>query len=206
LSSLKTSTHQFIFGNITIELCIPDATSIRNDYETTNNNNTPFPFWAKVWPASIGLCNFLAENIELIANKKVVEVAAGLGLPSLYAAHVAANVICSDYLQQPMDFVNKSIELNALKNITTTIIDWNHLPDNFRADVLLLSDINYDPVAFDALYLMLEKLIQNNTTIILATPQRLMAKSFIEKIEHWSVVNSTQLVNDSWISIFVLEG
>jgi predicted nicotinamide N-methyase len=184
---------------------MPDAASIRKDYETTNNNNTPFPFWAKVWPASIGLCSFLAENIEYIADKKVVEVAAGLGLPSLYAAHVAAHIVCSDYLQQPIGFVNKSIELNALKNITTTIFDWNHLPDDFSADVLLLSDVNYDPVAFDSLYLMMEKLIQNNTTIILATPQRLMAKPFIEKIEHWCIVKITQLVNNSWVSVFVLE-
>lgn len=184
---------------------MPYAASIRNDYETTNNNNTPFPFWAKVWPASIGLCNFLAENIECIADKKVVEVAAGLGLPSLFAANVASQVICSDYLQQPMDFVNKSIELNALRNITTTIIDWNHLSVDFSADVLLLSDINYDPIAFDALYLMMEKLIQNNTTIILATPQRLMAKSFIEKLEQWCIVKTTQLVNNGWISVFVLE-
>jgi predicted nicotinamide N-methyase len=72
--------------------------------------------------------------------------------------------------------------------------------------VLLLSDINYDPIVFDALYLMLDKLIQNNTTIILATPQRLIAKSFIEKIEQWCIVKTTQLVNDSWISGFVLEG
>ena len=92
-----------------------------------------------------------------------------------------------------MDFVNKSIELNALKNSSTTIIDWNHLPDDFNADVLLLSDINYDPIVFDALYLMLDKLIQNNTTIILATPQRLIAKSFIEKIE--------QHINDALIEI-----
>jgi predicted nicotinamide N-methyase len=202
---LKTNTQHFIFGNTAIELCMPYAASIRNDYETTNNNNTPFPFWAKVWPASIGLCNFLAENIECIEDKKVVEVAAGLGLPSLFAANVASQVICSDYLQQPMDFVNKSIELNALRNITTTIIDWNHLPVDFSADVLLLSDINYDPIAFDALYLMMEKLIQNNTTIILATPQRLMAKSFIEKLEQWCIVKTTQLVNNSWISVFVLE-
>jgi predicted nicotinamide N-methyase len=185
---------------------MPDAKSIRKDYETTNNNNTPFPFWAKVWPASIGLCNFLSENIEYIADKKVVEVAAGLGLPSLYAAHVASQVICSDYLQQPLDFVNTSIKLNPLKNISTTIIDWNFLPDDFNADVLLLSDINYDPIVFDVLYLMLDKLIQNNTTIILATPQRLIAKSFIEKLEHWCIVKTTQLVNDSWISVFVLEG
>ena len=79
------------------------------------------------------------------------------------------------------------------------------MPDDFSADVLLLSDVNYDPVAFDSLYLMMEKLIQNNTTIILATPQRLMAKPFIEKIEHWCIVKTTQLVNNSWVSVFVLE-
>ena len=162
--------------------------------------------WELVTVHYNGIRNFLSANIEYVADKKVVEIAAGLGLPSLYAAQVASQVICSDYLQQPMDFVNTSIKLNPLKNISTTIIDWNFLPDDFNADVLLLSDINYDPIVFDALYLMLDKLIQNNTTIILATPQRLIAKSFIEKIEQWCIVKTTQLVNDSWISVFVLEG
>jgi hypothetical protein len=31
------------------------------------------------------------------------------------------------------------------------LLDWNALPEDLAADVVLLSDINYEPEAFDAL-------------------------------------------------------
>jgi len=45
--------------------------------------------------------------------------------------------------------------------------------------------VNYDPVSFDKLYLALSDFIQAGTIVLLSTPQRLVAKSFMERLEPW---------------------
>ena len=53
---------------------------------------------SRVWPASVELARFLADNEELIRAKRVIEWGAGVGaLPSLVAARAgAASVLASD--------------------------------------------------------------------------------------------------------------
>jgi hypothetical protein len=41
------------------------------------------------------------------------------------------------------------INHNRFDNIECRRLDWHQLPDNLHPDVLLLSDINYDPVEFE---------------------------------------------------------
>jgi predicted nicotinamide N-methyase len=47
---------------------------------------------------------------------------------------------------------------------------------------LLFSDINYDQGQFDQLYQVIQRFLLQGATILLTTPQRLMAKPFIEKL------------------------
>ena len=45
----------------------------------------------RVWPASVALAQFVAENAHLVRGKRVVEVGAGIsGLPSLAAARAVS--------------------------------------------------------------------------------------------------------------------
>ena len=115
-----------------------------------------------------------------------MELAGGLGLPSIIAAQKADTVIYSDYLQEPLNVVQKTIEYYSYKNINVELLNWHHLPPNLSTDVLLLSDINYNPEDFDSLYKVIENFINKGTTIIISTPQRLTAKTFINRMLKWS--------------------
>ncbi|HSK12578.1 MAG TPA: hypothetical protein VK907_05150, partial [Phnomibacter sp.] len=59
---------------------------------------------------------------------------------------------------------------------------WDHIPGYVRPDVLLLSDVNYEPVVFDPLFEVMISYLNSGTTILLSTPHRLQARPFIEKI------------------------
>ncbi len=72
-----------------------------------------------------------------------------------------------------------------LANVTGKVLNWNQLPHDITADVLILSDINYGPNQFDRLNKVLQWFLQKGTTILISTPQRLMAKPFIEKLLPW---------------------
>lgn len=201
---LASTIQSFTFNTTTVQLVIPNAAAVQQWYEE-QSSETAFPFWAKVWPAAVALANFLAQNQHFILHKNVLEIAAGLGLPSVYAAGFAHTVCCSDYVHEPLDFVLKSAQLNQLNNLTCEVLNWNNLPDDIEADVVLLSDINYEPSAFKILFSMLQRFLQEQTTVILSTPQRLMAKPFIEQLLPYCVYTEEQQIDDTAISVYVLK-
>lgn len=189
-----------------IDLFIPDPEEVQELYflEKQKNVNTPFPHWTKLWPAALALADFIHLHPELTRNKTVLELAAGLGLPSFAAARNASSLCCSDYLQDAVDVISRSAAHLNFPNIDCKLLDWNHLPEDLHADVLLLSDINYDTSAFDQLFQVLLRFIQQHSTIILSTPQRLMAKPFIEKLLPFSQHQEEAMINDTPVSIFIL--
>lgn len=168
----------------TIDLFVPNAHEVQNVYfqQKQVQAQVPFPHWTKLWPAALAMSDFIYAHPELVKDKKVLELAAGLGLPSFVAARYAKEVCCSDYLEEAVTAIRKTVQHLQLNNVTCELLDWNHLPAALTTEVLLLSDINYDPEQFEQLYLVLQRFIQQGSLIILTTPQRLMAKPFIEKL------------------------
>jgi len=136
-------------------------------------------------------------------------LAAGLGLPSLVAAQNAASVLCTDYLKEAVDIIDISIAKNGFNNVQTAVLNWHNVPANLNPEVLLLSDINYEPSEFPVLKEVIIRFIAKGTTILLSTPQRLMAKSFIADILQWcwrqEVINVSTNEQETMISIYVLK-
>ena len=184
LMQLSNVLQTFQLQNFSFELFVPPQSAVQQAYQLQQllDDSTPFPYWAKVWPSAVGLSFFIYQYPSYINNKTVLEVAAGLGLPSLVAAKWATTVCCSDYIEAPLVFVKASALHHQIHNINYRIINWTNLPNDIETNVLLLSDINYEPVAFALLFNMITHFLAKQTTIILSTPQRLLAKPFIEQL------------------------
>jgi predicted nicotinamide N-methyase len=191
--SLKT----FFIGSLAVELFVPDIESVKKWYakEKSRDPEAPFPFWAKVWPSAIAMAAYLERNSDLIKGKKVLELAAGLGLPSLVATKFAEQVCCSDYLEEAVAVVRQSVSHNQIKNIDCAVYNWNNLPYELSADVLLLSDVNYEPEVFDQLIKVCEKFLRQGTRILLTTPGRIMAKDFVSRLDAWCLDKAEIPVN-----------
>ncbi len=197
----------FLFGEVSIKLWVPAPEAVQHRVSLEPEGAT-FPYWAKLWPAAIALSRFITANPALVAHKKVLELAGGLGLPGMVAAHCAHEVMFSDYVPDAVTMMQASIALNSLTNTTCRLIDWYALPGEITADVLLLSDVNYDPAAFEVLYRVLKGFLDRDTTIILSTPQRLMARPFMERLLPYCIKQEEMLVDlkreEAWISVLVL--
>ena len=170
--------------------------------------NTPFPFWAKLWPSSIALLDVLKAHPHLIQNKHVLEIGAGVGLPSLMMADIAKSIQISDYDKEAVALLKKNIEHLQLQNAEALQLDWKNVPENLNPEVILLSDVNYDPTQFDLLISLIDKFMRQGCTIILSTPQRIMASPFVQKLEasikaQYEVVVDENEINKE-ISILVL--
>lgn len=189
---------------------IPLYEGVEEVYKTLLNldPNTPFPFWTKLWPSSIALLDVLEAHPHLIQNEQVLEIGAGIGLPSLMIADVAKSIQISDYDKEAVALLQKNIEHLQLQNAEALQLDWNAIPENLQPDVVLLSDVNYDPAQFDVLIHLIDTFMHQGSSIILSTPRRIMASPFVQKLEASIIERHEALVDENGIpkeiSILVL--
>jgi predicted nicotinamide N-methyase len=194
---IKATIHSFTYGKQILKIWVPE-----NPESFAHIHS---PYWAKVWPASVGLCKFLETNTGYIKDKKVLELAAGLGLPGLFAAPFACHVCLSDIEPQAIVSLEKSVLLNNLNNVHCRVIDWTNIKKIETPDIVLLSDVNYEPASFSSLLKSVEHLLNQQCTIILSSPQRLMAKEFITAVLPYCIQQDEVMVEELLpISIFVL--
>ena len=169
---------------------------------------SPFPYWAKVWPSSIAMLDALKAHPHLIQNKHVLEIGAGIGLPSLMMAPITKSIQISDYDLEAVALLKKNIEHLQLQNAEALQLDWNNVPENLNPEVVILSDVNYDPIQFDTLINLIDKFVNQGCTILLSTPQRIMASPFVQKLETYITDRYEVLVDEKGIkkeiSIIVL--
>ncbi len=189
---------------------IPDPEQVKNTYNVLleNDHSTPFPFWAKIWPSAKAICLFLEKEPQWIQGKNVLEIGAGIGLPSFTLAPLASSIIISDYSTEAIALIQKNIQHLQLKNATALCLDWNHYPTTIEADTILLCDINYDPIEFKPLFKLIQHFLLKGSTLIIATPYRITAVPFadtlqpyIKRIEWETITEENQLVE---ISIMIL--
>ena len=208
---LQTIFQSFRFGDYQVNAFVPEPSALQQAYEKQlqTDPTTPTPYWAQVWPSAFALCEFIATEPQWLENKKVLELAAGLGLPSFLAAQIATEVVCSDYVPAAVELMQQSIERNQLSTTKATVIDWNNITDDLSCDVLLLSDINYEPQVFETVFNVIVSFLQKGTTVILSTPQRLMAKPFIDRILPYSIFWDEKFVSSNGpvvaCSVYVLQ-
>lgn len=170
-----------------LSLYVPDPALIQSTYQklVAANPNTIFPYWAKIWASADALVQFLREEPAWIQNKLVLEIGAGIGIPSLSIAAQTDKIVISDYAPDAVALLQKNIEHSKLKNASAACIDWNHISEDIIADTILLSDTNYEPAVHENLTFLVEKFINKGSTILLATPNRLASTPFIEKISKY---------------------
>ena len=193
-----------------LQLHVPDPDQVKPIYDQliASNPDTVFPFWAKIWPSSLALTSFLQKETQLIRSKHVLEIGAGIGLPSFSISREASTLVISDYSTEAVALMEKNIEYLVLQHAKAIYLDWNHFPSDLTADTVLFSDINYEPEQFEALLTLIKQLLNKGATVIIATPERISAVAFAVKLEPYvtsSVLETVETAHQTMdIRIFVL--
>lgn len=197
--------HTVQLSNVCIPLFMPDAAAVK---EAHRKGEIASPYWSQVWPAAKALAGFILDNLAYTDGKKVIELGAGLGLPSLVAARNATAVLCTDSEPAAVAVAKQSADHVNLKNFRIEILDWQKVSYFPSADVLLLSDLSYDPSAFSSLLKTIEIFLEKETTVLLSTPQRLMAKEFVAPLLPYCINQKETIVTHNGkavaISVMVL--
>ena len=187
---------------------IPDYEQVKEIYESIlkEDSSKDFPFWAKLWPSSIALIQFLQTKSDLIKGKTVLEIGAGIGLPSFFIACKAKSIQVTDYALDAVELMHKNIAYLNLENVQTFQLDWNKVPKGIKPEVLILSDVNYNPNEFDPLIALIKELVASGTLVILSTPQRIMASPFVNALQQLIQQTHMEIVteNEKLIEISIL--
>ncbi|RYZ19578.1 MAG: methyltransferase domain-containing protein [Chitinophagaceae bacterium] len=192
----------------TISLLLPDAGWVERSYRAQHEagEHPELPYWSRLWPAAHALAAWLLRHPHWTEGKDVLELAAGLGLPSLLVAPSARSVTGSDYLPEAVNLLQRNAAQLGLTNYEARLLDWNALPSDLHPDVLLLSDVNYAPAAFPALQEVLRRFLAQGTVVLLATPQRIMGAPFIDALRSSVREAEETEAGGTPVSLYRLEG
>ncbi|MCE6997572.1 50S ribosomal protein L11 methyltransferase [Saccharothrix sp. S26] len=99
------------------------------------------PFWAFPWAGGQALARYVLDHPELVAGRRVLDLASGSGLVAVAAARAGGRVTANDV--DPV--ATAAIALNARANdVTVTITPGDLLDTEPDTDVLLAGDVFYD--------------------------------------------------------------
>ncbi len=141
------------------------------------------PYWAELWASALAMSQYLVQSKMDWTDKKVLEIGAGLGLPSIVAGKLGATAVTvSDYLPEALDFAEKNWNRNNTHQANFVTMDWRNPDVTLAADVLLAADIAYEQRMFESLPLAFKALSKKGGTILLTEPSRGFAQDFIKEL------------------------
>ncbi|GAB3463471.1 methyltransferase domain-containing protein [Kineococcus endophyticus] len=137
------------------------------------------PYWAELWPSALVLADVLPT--ELTGRLRVLEIGAGLGVPSLCAALAGHDVTAADWAPDSVDLLRD----NAVRNGATLRAErwsWTDDPAPLAPpfDVVLAADVLYERRNVAPLLAVLPALTAPGGRALVADPGRLPAPEFLE--------------------------
>jgi predicted nicotinamide N-methyase len=126
-----------------------------------------FPFWVKIWEASIVLADHLM-NISLPKNVRVLEVGAGVGVTGLFLGACGYDVTITDYKDGAIALLKKNVAYNKLTTVSVKKLDWNKPELNTRFDIIIGSELIYNEKFIVPLIALFRKYLRPHGTVFLA--------------------------------------
>ncbi len=143
------------------------------------------PYWAELWASGVRLAAAVANRD--VGGRRVLELGCGLGVPSVAAAVGGATVLAVDWAQEALDVTRQNAERNGA-SVETLLADWSKpeaLLQRAPFDLVLCSDVLYEPRNVDALLDLLPKLAPE---VLLGEPGRSTAgRFFVQAESDWEI-------------------
>jgi predicted nicotinamide N-methyase len=143
------------------------------------------PYWAELWPSGIALAH--AVSAFELRHARVLELGAGLGLPSLAAALGGAEVLATDWAEDAVELLRDNAERNAIV-LRAEVVRWDE-PEQLLPEapwrLVLGADLLYERRNADQLLELLPRLGRD---VLLADPGRPFAQGFLDRAaESWEI-------------------
>lgn len=178
---MKTDPERFILDNTSVmapphvpEILLHLADEAHDLWLKTEDEleeiGLPPPFWAFAWAGGQGLARYVLDHPEVVAGKRVLDLASGSGLVAIAAVKAgAAFVLAADI--DP--WTETAVRLNSrLNDVDLDFTSENRVGQAIEADVLLAGDVFYDKSFADVLIPWFRELVAQGKTVIVGDPGR----------------------------------
>jgi len=157
---------------------VPDLDRLVDEIDPdTWKQDEKMPYWAELWPSGVALAEFLASDAAALRHARVLELGCGLGLPSIVAAHLGAQVTATDYYPEALDLLHVNAALNGVP-LRTREVDWRTPPDIGRFDFVMAADVLYERWQTPPMVDMLARTVLPGGAAIVVDPERVTARDF----------------------------
>ncbi|MDO5667940.1 MAG: methyltransferase [Alcaligenaceae bacterium] len=138
--------------------------------------------FGQLWPAGTVLAKII-KKIEL-NDRRILELGCGLALPSLTLQYRGADITASDYHPVSRKFLSFNCELNELEDIPFIQLDWDKPPKSDTYDLIIASDVLYDPGTPELLGKTIQKMSQPVCKVLVTCPGRGYKNQFSRLMEN----------------------
>ncbi len=132
-----------------------------------------FPFWVKIWEASIVLADHLIR-IGLEKENEILEIGAGMGVTGLFLGAFGHKVTITDYEEDALELLRMNVERNGLNNVSVRKLDWNNPDLTGRYDIICGSELVYNETSIGPIINLFRKYLQPEGTVFLSHDFRRM--------------------------------
>ncbi len=191
-----------------LELDILQVTDLEHllDGKDPFEDVTAFPFWVKLWEASLVLAHVMA-SMPAQGNQKLLELGAGMAAPGLVAAARGYGVTLSDYEPHILDFQRVSAAANGFDDVEFRMIDWLKPPEMPKFDRIIGAEILFREEFFAPLLAIFDNYLQDDGEIYLAHDvRRKSVPTFLDlaQKEFKVAVSKTTMQNEEGDKITIL--
>ncbi|KAK5973581.1 Methyltransferase [Trichostrongylus colubriformis] len=130
-----------------------------------------------LWDSAIVLSEYLVAHPDLVRGRQILELGAGIGLPSIVAAKLSAEKVLTTDQPSAIPLLKENLIANLqeeeMSAITIVPLDWTALPkEPLSADVILGADLVYNEELFDALQKVIMQIITPDNLMLMASKIR----------------------------------
>jgi predicted nicotinamide N-methyase len=141
------------------------------------------PYWADIWPSSIALSEYLLDNQDDFAGKKILELGCGLGLVGIVATSIGGEVTFTDNDSHALRFTKDNFRRNFKRRASVQLFDWRNPGHSQSYDIILAADIIYEKRWLEPVLNVLDIKLTETGIAYIANPDRTVSRSVYQMIE-----------------------
>jgi predicted nicotinamide N-methyase len=175
----ETETTEVVVKDRKFQILLPKSLA---RFINTQDVFHEFPLWAKIWPASWVLADYIA-GMPVEAKKQFLELGAGAGLVSIVVASFGHRITMSEYDDDALRFARANALINECSRLPIVDLDWNRPQSPGRFNYIVASEVTYKKEDCQPLVEFLKACLKPDGEVILAGEMRKTSMDFYKELE-----------------------
>ena len=143
------------------------------------------PYWTELWPSSVALAGWLAQQRHCIAGQHCLDIGCGLGLTAMVGQWLGAKMTAMDYEEAALHFAARNAGINEVPQPLWTVMDWRRPAGRAqRMHRIWGGDIMYEKRFVAPVLRFLDHALAPDGAAWVAEPGRTVSDAFLHALQN----------------------